>query len=93
MRDRRFLTWCLQLCAAGFLLVGVPLRAEEDFLDPEVAFKLAARAVDDRTVGTITCGEAGRKPPGGTVIVSVPGPPSGAPNTGACVETGASAPI
>ena len=50
MRNRRFLTWCLQLCAAGFLLVGVPLRAEEDFLDPEVAFKLAARAVDDRTV-------------------------------------------
>ncbi|HEY9064776.1 MAG TPA: protein-disulfide reductase DsbD [Burkholderiaceae bacterium] len=35
---------------ACVLVATHPARAEEDFLDPEVAFKLAARAVDDRTV-------------------------------------------
>jgi thiol:disulfide interchange protein DsbD len=50
MRTRHVLTLCLQLCAALLMLAGVQVRAEEDFLDPEVAFKLAARAVDERTV-------------------------------------------
>ena len=43
----------LRLGAAMLLLLGaggVSLRAAEAFLDPEVAFKLAARAVDERSV-------------------------------------------
>lgn len=40
---RLFMAACL-LCANGMV------RADEDFLDPEVAFKLSARAVDARTV-------------------------------------------
>jgi len=50
MRPRDLLNLCLQLCAAVLLLTGAPARAEEDFLDPEVAFKLAARAADERSV-------------------------------------------
>jgi thiol:disulfide interchange protein DsbD len=41
---RLFATLVLLLCGAQ------AVRAAEDFLDPEVAFKLAARAVDARTV-------------------------------------------
>ena len=51
MRIRHPLTFWLQLLAAFLLFAGLRVaRAEEDFLDPEVAFKLAARAVDERTV-------------------------------------------
>ncbi|KQW33497.1 protein-disulfide reductase DsbD [Rhizobacter sp. Root404] len=53
MRNRpvAVLSLWLRLFAALTLLAGLQLaRAEEDFLDPEVAFKLAARAVDARTV-------------------------------------------
>ena len=50
MHTRHLLNFCLQLCAALLLLAGAQARAEEDFLDPEVAFKLAARAADERTV-------------------------------------------
>ena len=51
MRIRHLLTLWLQLLAAALLLAGAPFaHAEEDFLDPEVAFKLAARALDERTV-------------------------------------------
>jgi thiol:disulfide interchange protein DsbD len=43
--------WLRLFAALTLLLAGLQLaRAEEDFLDPEVAFKLAARAVDPRTV-------------------------------------------
>ena len=37
----------LLVCA---VVAAGPARAEDDFLDPEVAFKLAARALDERTV-------------------------------------------
>ncbi|MES2101763.1 MAG: protein-disulfide reductase DsbD [Pseudomonadota bacterium] len=51
MRIRHSLTLWLQLFAAVLLFAGLRVaHAEEDFLDPEVAFKLAARAVDERTV-------------------------------------------
>lgn len=52
MRIRHSLTLWLPLFAALWLLFGGVrfAHAEEDFLDPEVAFKLAARAVDERTV-------------------------------------------
>jgi len=51
MRTRNPFTFWLQLLAALLLLTGLRLaHAEEDFLDPEVAFKLTARAVDERTV-------------------------------------------
>ncbi|CAM5790603.1 protein-disulfide reductase DsbD [Rhizobacter fulvus] len=53
MRNRpvAVLSLWLRLFTALTLLAGLQLaRAEEDFLDPEVAFKLAARAVDARTV-------------------------------------------
>ncbi|HWI12384.1 MAG TPA: protein-disulfide reductase DsbD [Burkholderiaceae bacterium] len=50
MRPRDLLNLCLQLCATVLLLTGAPARAEDDFLDPEVAFKLAARAADERTI-------------------------------------------
>ena len=52
MRSRNLLTllW-MRLLAAALLVVGAhAARAEEDFLDPEVAFKIAARALDERTV-------------------------------------------
>jgi thiol:disulfide interchange protein DsbD len=43
--------WPRLFAALLLLFAGVQLaRAEEDFLDPEVAFKLAARVVDARTV-------------------------------------------
>jgi thiol:disulfide interchange protein DsbD len=42
----------LRLAAVVGMLLGAmqAARAEDDFLDPEVAFKLAARAADERTV-------------------------------------------
>ena len=42
----------LRLAAVVLMLLGATqaARAEDDFLDPEVAFKLAARAADERTV-------------------------------------------
>ncbi len=45
-------TWCLRLAAALMLVLAClqPVRAADEFLDPNVAFKLAARAVDERTV-------------------------------------------
>jgi thioredoxin:protein disulfide reductase len=47
----RALTLCLRLLAAVGLLFGAHVaRAADEFLDPEVAFKLAARALDARTV-------------------------------------------
>lgn len=54
MRTRHLTTLWLQLLAAALLFMGaLSAHAEEDFLDPEVAFKLAARAVDERTVEVI----------------------------------------
>lgn len=54
MRNRPFLKqWLWWFAAALTMLVVQPLRAEEDFLDPEVAFKLAARALDERTVEVV----------------------------------------
>ena len=51
MRTRHFLTSWLRRLALALLLIGVQAaRAEKDFLDPEVAFKLDARAVGTRTV-------------------------------------------
>ncbi len=51
MRNRHRLTLWLQLLAALLLIAGLgAARAEEDFLDPEVAFKLTARPLDERTV-------------------------------------------
>ncbi len=52
MRTRLLLTFWLPILVTLVLLLGGSqvARAEEDFLDPEVAFKLAARAVDARTV-------------------------------------------
>jgi len=46
----------MRLAAAALLLIlgaAPPAWAEDDFLDPEVAFKLAARAADERTVEVI----------------------------------------
>ena len=51
MRIRPPLTLWLHLLAVVLLFAGLRVaHAAEDFLDPEVAFKLAARAVDERTV-------------------------------------------
>ena len=52
MRTRTFPTWWLRLIATLMLVfAGVQaVRAADDFLDPNVAFKLAARAADERTV-------------------------------------------
>ncbi len=51
MRTRHASTLWLHLLAALLLLAGLRVaHADEDFLDPEVAFKFSARAVDDRTV-------------------------------------------
>ena len=51
MRIRHFLVFWLQRLALLLVLVGVQTaHAAEDFLDPEVAFKLAARVVDARMV-------------------------------------------
>jgi thiol:disulfide interchange protein DsbD len=48
---QRALTLWLRIFAAAVLLTGAhAARAADDFLDPEVAFKLAARAVDARSV-------------------------------------------
>jgi thioredoxin:protein disulfide reductase len=55
MLKRTFLNWCLRLFAALMLLFGGAqlVHAADEFLDPNVAFKLAARAVDERTVELI----------------------------------------
>ena len=54
MRMRRFLTLFLQLFAALVLQAGASAtRAADDFLDPEVAFKLSARALDERSVEVV----------------------------------------
>ena len=56
MRTRHLLplTQWLQLLMAVLLLAGpLAARAADDFLDPEVAFKLAARQLDARTVEVI----------------------------------------
>ena len=51
MRIRHPLSFWLQVFAAVLLFAGLKVaHAEEDFLDPEVAFKLSARALDERTV-------------------------------------------
>jgi thioredoxin:protein disulfide reductase len=51
MRTRQLLIPWIRLLAALLLLgAGQLARAEEDFLDPEVAFRVSARAVDERTV-------------------------------------------
>ena len=51
MRTRHPLILWLQWLAAVLLFAGLQIaHADEDFLDPEVAFKLVARAVDERTV-------------------------------------------
>ena len=51
MRHRHLIHLCLRF-AIGLLMLGglASARAEEDFLDPEVAFKLSARALDPQTV-------------------------------------------
>ena len=52
MSTRTFPTWWLRLIATLMLLFAglQAARAADEFLDPNVAFKLAARAVDERTV-------------------------------------------
>ncbi|HWH82844.1 MAG TPA: protein-disulfide reductase DsbD [Burkholderiaceae bacterium] len=51
MRTRPAPTPWLRLFAAALLLFSLQVaRAEQDFLDPDVAFKLAARALDERTL-------------------------------------------
>ena len=51
MRTRHLLILWLRLLAAVALAMGASYaHAEEDFLDPEVAFKLSARAADERSV-------------------------------------------
>ena len=51
MRTHNLFTLWLRLVAVGLMLVGVhTARAADEFLEPEVAFKLAARTVDDRAV-------------------------------------------
>ena len=60
MRTRHLLTPWLRLLAALLLFAAaVAAPAADDFLDPDVAFKLAARALDERTVEvTLMRGEA-----------------------------------
>lgn len=41
------------LALAALMLAAAPASAEDDFLDPEVAFKLAARPLDQRSVEVI----------------------------------------
>jgi thiol:disulfide interchange protein DsbD len=51
MRKHTLLSFWLRLVALALLLTGAQLaRAADEFLDPEVAFKLEARALDDRTL-------------------------------------------
>ncbi len=52
MRTRTFPTWWLRLIATLlFVLAGTQAaRAADEFLDPNVAFKLAVRAADERTL-------------------------------------------
>ena len=54
MRTRHLLTQWLQLLMTVLLFAGPSVtRAADDFLDPEVAFQLAARPLDERTVEVI----------------------------------------
>jgi thiol:disulfide interchange protein DsbD len=54
MRTQTLFMFWLRLAALALALVGTQcVRAADDFLDPEVAFKLDARALDDRTVEVI----------------------------------------
>jgi thioredoxin:protein disulfide reductase len=54
MRPRQLLTLWMRLLGAALLLAaGQLVSAEEDFLDPDVAFKITSRAVDERTVEVI----------------------------------------
>ena len=51
MRTHTLFTLWLRLVAVGLMLVVAhSARAADEFLEPEVAFKLAARAADERTV-------------------------------------------
>jgi len=52
MRTSTFPTWLLRLVAVLMLVFtgAQGARAADEFLDPNVAFKLAARAADERTV-------------------------------------------
>jgi thiol:disulfide interchange protein DsbD len=51
MRTHSVFMFWLRLVAVALALVGTQsARAADEFLDPEVAFKLAARALDDRTI-------------------------------------------
>jgi len=43
------ITACLTLFAVFFLFVATPARAQQDFLDPAVAFKFEARMADPQT--------------------------------------------
>ena len=50
-RSLSLISWMRLLVLLPLLLAAASaVRAEDDFLDPEVAFKLAARALDDRSV-------------------------------------------
>lgn len=60
MRTHTLLLQWLRLLAVALMLVGThAVRAADEFFDPEVAFKLAARAVDDRTVEITVTAVAG----------------------------------
>ena len=51
MRIHTLFTLWLRLLAVALVFAGTPAaRAADEFLDPEVAFKLSARTTDDRTV-------------------------------------------
>ncbi|KQV79534.1 protein-disulfide reductase [Massilia sp. Root351] len=45
----RFAHFLVRLLALTVLLFAAPARAEEDFLDPAVAFKFSARMLDEKT--------------------------------------------
>ncbi|MBQ5946858.1 protein-disulfide reductase DsbD [Massilia sp. ST3] len=47
---RGLLQACLTLFAAFALLLAAPARAEQDFLDPSLAFRFAARMADPQTL-------------------------------------------
>ena len=51
MPMRLVFTFWLRLAAAVWLLCGAwHAHAADEFLDPEVAFKLQARSLDERTI-------------------------------------------
>lgn len=60
MRTHSLFMFWLRLLAVALALVGAQsARGADDFLDPEVAFKLAARALDDRTIEVSFTAEPG----------------------------------